>query len=345
MKIEDLALVKRIFEGALMAAERPLQRRDLTELFDDLETPVDALIDQALVELDSDCEARGYELKRVASGYRYQVKQDLSRWVNKLWQERAPRYSRALLETMSLVAYRQPITRGEIEQIRGVAVSTQIIKTLLEREWIKSVGYRDAPGRPAIYATTRQFLDYFNLKSLDQLPPLAEIRDLNTISRELNIELPVEEIKPANDESNEADIVDLPVTPAVENTDETVVDAEAIDNDAVDDVEVQASDSESIELDAADSEAAEIENADIENADIESADIESADIAETIEASNLETANLETGNASGSEIDAFASWIDDELTEEDDVVSTRQSSEENQEEMQASNRASGEVKF
>jgi segregation and condensation protein B len=340
MKIEDLALVKRIFEGALMAAERPLQRRDLTELFDDLETPADALIDQALVELDSDCEARGYELKRVASGYRYQVKQDLSRWVNKLWQERAPRYSRALLETMSLVAYRQPITRGEIEQIRGVAVSTQIIKTLLEREWIKSVGYRDAPGRPAIYATTRQFLDYFNLKSLDQLPPLAEIRDLNTISRELNIELPVEEIKPANDESNEADIVDLPVTPAVENADETVVDAEAVDNDAADDLEVQASDSESIELDAADSEAAEIENADIENADIES-----ADIAETIEASNLETANLETGNASGSEIDAFASWIDDELTEEDDVVSTRQSSEENQEEMQASNRASGEVKF
>jgi segregation and condensation protein B len=335
MKIEDLALVKRIFEGALMAAERPLQRRDLTELFDDLETPADALIDQALVELDSDCEARGYELKRVASGYRYQVKQDLSRWVNKLWQERAPRYSRALLETMSLVAYRQPITRGEIEQIRGVAVSTQIIKTLLEREWIKSVGYRDAPGRPAIYATTRQFLDYFNLKSLDQLPPLAEIRDLNTISRELNIELPVEEIKPANDESNEADIVDLPVTPAVENADETVVDAEAVDNDAADDLEVQASDSESIE----------IENADIENADIENADIESADIAETIEASNLETANLETGNASGSEIDAFASWIDDELTEEDDVVSTRQSSEENQEEMQASNRASGEVKF
>ena len=339
MKIEDLALVKRIFEGALMAAERPLQRRDLTELFDDLETPADALIDQALVELDSDCEARGYELKRVASGYRYQVKQDLSRWVNKLWQERAPRYSRALLETMSLVAYRQPITRGEIEQIRGVAVSTQIIKTLLEREWIKSVGYRDAPGRPAIYATTRQFLDYFNLKSLDQLPPLAEIRDLNTISRELNIELPVEEIKPANDESNEADIVDLPVTPVVENADETVVDAEAVDNDAADDLEVQASDSESIELDAVDSEAAEIENA----------DIESADIAETIEASNLETANLETGNASGSEIDAFASWIDDELTEEDDVVSTRQSSEENQEEnqeeMQASNRASGEVKF
>ena len=372
MKIEDLQLVKRIFEGALMAAERPLQRRDLTALFDDLETPADALVDQALVELDSDCEARGYELKRVASGYRYQVKQDLSRWVNKLWQERAPRYSRALLETMSLVAYRQPITRGEIEQIRGVAVSTQIVKTLLEREWIKSVGYRDAPGRPAIYATTRQFLDYFNLKSLDQLPPLAEIRDLNTISRELNIDLPVEDIKPANDDSNEADVVTLPVTPAVENTDAEAVDIEAVDIEAVDievidieviddeatdveDHEVEATDSdvetsaiESLEsdtLESAELESTELENSGIESAGIESAGIESTDIAETIEASNSETANLETGNIGGSEVDAFASWIDDELTEDDDAVNSHQSSDENEETMQASNRAAGEVKF
>jgi len=372
MKIEDLQLVKRIFEGALMAAERPLQRRDLTDLFDDLETPADALIDEALVELDSDCEARGYELKRVASGYRYQVKQDLSRWVNKLWQERAPRYSRALLETMSLVAYRQPITRGEIEQIRGVAVSTQIVKTLLEREWIKSVGYRDAPGRPAIYATTRQFLDYFNLKSLDQLPPLAEIRDLNTISRELNIDLPVEDIKPANDDSNEADVVTLPVTPAVENTDAEAVDIEAVDIEVIDieviddeatdveDHEVEATDSdvetsaieslesdtlESAELESTELENSEIENSGIESAGIESAGIESTDIAETIEASNLETANLETGNTGGSEVDAFASWIDDELTEDDDAVNSYQSSDENEGTMQASNRAAGEVKF
>lgn len=367
MKIEDLQLVKRIFEGALMAAERPLQRRDLTDLFDDLETPADALIDEALVELDSDCEARGYELKRVASGYRYQVKQDLSRWVNKLWQERAPRYSRALLETMSLVAYRQPITRGEIEQIRGVAVSTQIVKTLLEREWIKSVGYRDAPGRPAIYATTRQFLDYFNLKSLDQLPPLAEIRDLNTISRELNIDLPVEDIKPANDDSNEADVVTLPVTPAVENTDAEAVDIEAVDIEVIDDEatdvedhEVEATDSdvetsaieslesdtlESAELESTELENSGIENSEIESADIESAGIESTDIAETIEASNSETANLETGNIGGSEVDAFASWIDDELTEDDDAVNSHQSSDENEETMQASNRAAGEVKF
>jgi len=341
MKIEDLQLVKRIFEGALMAAERPLQRRDLTALFDDLETPADALVDQALVELDSDCEARGYELKRVASGYRYQVKQDLSRWVNKLWQERAPRYSRALLETMSLVAYRQPITRGEIEQIRGVAVSTQIIKTLLEREWIKSVGYRDAPGRPAIYATTRQFLDYFNLKSLDQLPPLAEIRDLNTISRELNIDLPVEDIKPANDDSNEADIVALPVTPEVGGVD-AVVETEANVEDAVD---VDTLDVEAVNSDSGELEAVKAESVEIESVAIENVETESSDIAETIEAANLEMVNLETGNTGGSEVDAFASWIDDELTEEDDAVSSRQSSDENQEELQASNLASGEVKF
>ena len=335
MKIEDLQLVKRIFEGALMAAERPLQRRDLTALFDDLETPADALVDQALVELDSDCEARGYELKRVASGYRYQVKQDLSRWVNKLWQERAPRYSRALLETMSLVAYRQPITRGEIEQIRGVAVSTQIIKTLLEREWIKSVGYRDAPGRPAIYATTRQFLDYFNLKSLDQLPPLAEIRDLNTISRELNIEMPVEEIKPANDESNEADVVALPVTPAVEAAD-TAVETDITNIDTETDTQ---------DVEAVDSDSDHSGSVELDGMEIESQEIESTDIAETIEASNVEEVNLETGNASGTEVDAFASWIDEELTEDDDALSSRQTSDENEQEMQASNRAAGEVKF
>ena len=315
MKIEDLELVKRIFEGALMAAERPLQRRDLTALFDDLEKPADDLIDQALLDLDSDCEARGYELKRVSSGYRYQVKQDLSRWVNKLWQERAPRYSRALLETMSLVAYRQPITRGEIEQIRGVAVSTQIIKTLLEREWIKSVGYRDAPGRPAIYATTRQFLDYFNLKSLDQLPPLAEIRDLNTISRELNIDLPVEEIKPANDENIDGEA----------NTE----DAQAIDSN----------------LEGSNPESAELEGAELEGAELEGTDLESADIAETIEASNQEVAHQETGNSASSEVDAFESWIDDELTEDDDAAASSQSSDQNELEMQAANQAAGELKL
>jgi segregation and condensation protein B len=206
MKIEDPQLLKRIIEGALMAAEKPLNKRAIKELFDDLERPDDALIDEAIEALQNDCEDRGYELKQVASGYRYQVEQGLSKWVSKLWKERTPRYSRALLETLSLIAYRQPITRGEIESIRGVAVSSNIIRTLLEREWIKAVGYRDVPGRPAIYATTKQFLDYFNLKSLDQLPPLAEVRDLNTISREFNIEMPAE--MKAAESANDADIVD-----------------------------------------------------------------------------------------------------------------------------------------
>ncbi len=243
MKIDDIELIKRIFEGALMAADKPLQRRDLTALFEDLEQPEDSLIDQALKDLVADCEDKGFELKRVASGYRYQVKQDLSRWVNKLWQERAPRYSRALLETMSLIAYRQPITRGEIEQIRGVAVSSHIIKTLLEREWIKSVGHRDVPGRPTIYATTKKFLDYFNLKSLDQLPPLAEVRDLNTISRELNIELPIEDMTSANDDTREEDADQQAVVPSIDGEPAITAlndEAQVLNNDLIDADQQQA---------------------------------------------------------------------------------------------------------
>jgi segregation and condensation protein B len=137
------------------------------------------------------CEERGFELQEVASGFRYQVRQSLSPWVARLWHERPQKYSRALLETLALIAYRQPITRGEIEEIRGVAVSSNIIKTLHEREWIRVVGHRDVPGRPAMYATTRQFLDYFNLKSLDQLPALAEIRDLETLNAELGFSEPL----------------------------------------------------------------------------------------------------------------------------------------------------------
>lgn len=224
MKIDDLELLKRILEGALMAADGPLAKRALKELFEDGERPDDELFDAALEQLEADCEGRGYELQRVASGYRFQVRQDLGQWVSRLWKERAPRYSRALLETLALVAYRQPITRGEIEDIRGVAVSTQIIKTLLEREWVKVVGHRDVPGRPAIYATSKQFLDYFNLKSLDQLPPLAEIRELGTISRDFNIELPAELIDPANDGDAEAQgetaQLETPDAPEPDTTDE-----------------------------------------------------------------------------------------------------------------------------
>lgn len=186
----ERALVQ-IVEGALLAAGRPLTVAQLSELFEEAERPSREALRDALEAVAARCEDRGFELRELASGYRFQVRQGLSPWVARLWQERPQKYSRALLETLSLIAYRQPITRGEIEEIRGVAVSTNIIKTLHEREWIRVVGHRDVPGRPSMYATTRQFLDYFNLKSLDQLPALPEIRDLETLNAELGFSEPL----------------------------------------------------------------------------------------------------------------------------------------------------------
>ncbi len=144
----------------------------------------------ALTSLAEDCAERGVELKEVASGYRFQVKQDLAPWVLRMSEERAPRYTRATLETLVLIAYRQPISRGEIEDIRGVAVSTQIIKTLEERNWIRVVGHRDVPGKPALFGTTKEFLDYFTLKSLSELPPLSEIRSFEAIAEEMEFDMP-----------------------------------------------------------------------------------------------------------------------------------------------------------
>ena len=179
-----------ILEGALMAAGEPLSLQRLSALFDEFDRPSNDDLREAIAEVDKRCQGRGYELVQVASGYRFQVRQHLSTWVGRLWQERPQRYSRALLETLSLIAYRQPITRGEIEEIRGVAVSSNIIKTLQERDWVRVVGHRDVPGRPAMYATTRQFLDYFNLKSLEELPPLAEIKELDNLSGDLPLDPP-----------------------------------------------------------------------------------------------------------------------------------------------------------
>jgi segregation and condensation protein B len=180
--------LKRIVEGLLMAAGKPLSVGDIAELFLEQERPEPAVLKEVFAAIAMDCEERGFELKEVASGFRFQVKQELSTWVSRLWEERPQRYTRALLETLALIAYRQPITRGDIEEIRGVGVSSTIIRTLLDREWIRVVGHRDVPGRPAMFATTRQFLDYFDLKSLQQLPPLSEIRDLDQLNRELELE-------------------------------------------------------------------------------------------------------------------------------------------------------------
>ncbi len=180
MKVEPEKL-KQIVEAALLAADEPLTVDQLAKLFKPSEidkNTIRADIRESLKELTTEAEGRGYELVKVASGYRYQVRQELSQWISRLWEEKPPRYTRALLETLALVAYKQPVTRGDIEQVRGVSVSQNIMRTLLERGWIRVVGQREVPGRPSMYGTTKEFLDYFNLKSLDQLPPLAEIREL-----------------------------------------------------------------------------------------------------------------------------------------------------------------------
>ncbi|MBL1258923.1 MAG: SMC-Scp complex subunit ScpB [Thiotrichaceae bacterium] len=181
--------LKNIIEAAIMIVDTPASMDYLLRIFTEDEKIGREEINVALEELAAECETRGVELKQVASGYRYQAKQDLLQWLSRLDIERPSRYSRALLETLSLVVYRQPVTRAEIEDVRGVAVSSSIIKTLLEREWVRVVGHRDVPGKPALYGTTRQFLDYFNLKSLSELPPLAEIRSLDSIQSELELKM------------------------------------------------------------------------------------------------------------------------------------------------------------
>ena len=180
--------VKMIVEGLLLAAGRPLTLDNIIQVFSKDEQPDSKELKLVMESIAEDCADRGFELKEVASGFRFQVKQELSDWIAKLWEERPPRYTRALLETLALVAYRQPITRGDIEEIRGVGVSSNIVRTLLDREWIRVVGHRDVPGRPAMFATTKQFLDYFNLKSLQDLPPLSEIKDLAVADPEFDLE-------------------------------------------------------------------------------------------------------------------------------------------------------------
>ena len=185
----DEQQIKNILEAILMSAGKPVSAEKLLQYFDDEDPrPSITIVRKQIAELQQDCEDRGIVLNEVASGYRYQARDGYGKWVSKLWEEKPPRYSRALLETLSLIAYRQPVTRADIEDVRGVSVSTNIVRTLLEREWVRVVGHREVPGRPALYATTRQFLDYFNLKSLDELPTLSEIRDLSKIDPELDLE-------------------------------------------------------------------------------------------------------------------------------------------------------------
>jgi segregation and condensation protein B len=197
--------LKQILEAALLAAGQPLSHAQLSALFSEEERPPGGELSRALEQLANDCADRGVELKKVASGYRLQVKQDINEWVSRLWKERPQRYSRALLETMALIAYRQPITRGEIEAVRGVSVSTNIIRTLQEREWIRVVGHRDVPGKPALFGTTKTFLDSFDLQNLDDLPTLAEIRDMENLEPELQLEPapPAADVRDPDDQVND----------------------------------------------------------------------------------------------------------------------------------------------
>ena len=182
----DSDRLKPILEALFASSDKPLSVNSIFDLFvGDLEQPGKDDIRKAIHELMDDYANRGMELKQVASGFRLQVRAAYESWVSRLWEQKPPRYSRALMETLALIAYRQPITRGEIEDIRGVSVSSNIIKTLQEREWVKPLGHKDVPGKPTLYGTTRSFLDYFNLKSLNELPTLAEIRDLDQYHPEL----------------------------------------------------------------------------------------------------------------------------------------------------------------
>ena len=183
--------IKNVIEAALLGGGRPLSLEQLSGLFGKRSAPDRKMLKEILRELATDYDGRGIELKEVGSGYRIQIRSSMSEWLSPLWEERAPRYSRALFETLALIAYRQPITRGEIEEVRGVAVSTNIVRTLLERGWVRVVGHRDVPGKPAMFGTTKEFLDYFGLKRLDDLPPLAEIKDLEDLNVELGLPEPV----------------------------------------------------------------------------------------------------------------------------------------------------------
>ncbi len=250
----DQSEIKFFIEAALLAAGRPLNAGQLRDLFDGRSAPDKGEIRQAIAALVEEYEPRGITIAEVASGFRIQVKAAMADRLKKLWEERPPRYSRALFETLALVAYRQPITRGEIEEVRGVSVSSNIIRTLMERDWVRIVGHRDVPGRPAMFGTTRAFLDYFGLRKLDDLPPLADLADWESLRVQLNLPEvedtdavsvpPADALEPAaaNDGEAESDVEaladegeDLPVLPVgIEDAAEAAdVGAEATDSEPV----------------------------------------------------------------------------------------------------------------
>lgn len=203
--------IKHFIEAALLAAGRPLNIDQLKGLFDGRTAPEKAEIRQAIATLNEEYEERGIVVSEVASGFRMQVKSSMADRLQKLWEDRPPRYSRALFETLALIAYRQPITRGDIEDIRGVSVSSNIVRQLLERDWVRVVGHRDVPGRPAMFGTTKGFLDYFGLKKLDDLPPLADLSDWENLRVQLNLPEVEDQLETGTEEAVDAAVSELPV--------------------------------------------------------------------------------------------------------------------------------------
>jgi len=294
--MSEIPALKQIIEGAILAADQPLSIDLMIHLFEH-EPPTRAEVREALATITEECDGKGFELKEVASGYRFQVKTEYGQWVSRLWDERPPRYTRALLETLALIAYKQPITRGDIEEIRGVTVSTNIMRTLLEREWIRVVGHRDVPGKPAIYATTKSFLDYFNLSSLDELPTLSEIKDLDKVNEELDLddeivesrtlEIPTDEDAQSVDADSEslAEVTDK-VNEIEENIKNLFREEEAAEEAADEELNEIIDEAEEVvgnqEVDAEAKETEDVENTDVtveidsgevsENADIDTPD-------------------------------------------------------------------------
>ena len=216
----DNQKLKSIIEAALLAAGGSLSLDQMLQLFEEDAVPEKKTLREVLASLTEDYEGRGMQVTETGSGWRIQIRAEYADWVSRLWEEKPARYSRALMETLALIAYRQPITRGEIEDVRGVSVSSNIIKTLQEREWIRVVGHRDVPGKPALYATSKIFLDYFNLKSLNDLPSLAEIRDLDSINQELQLNDPDKLEEKDGQQDNEAqDIEPVEVASEAETED------------------------------------------------------------------------------------------------------------------------------
>jgi len=259
MTIEQDKL-KNIIEAALFAVAKPLSVDQILKLFEDEERPSANAIREMLRMLQNESADRGVALTQVGSGFRYQARQDYSEWLSRLWEERPAKYSRAALETLALIAYRQPVTRGEIEDVRGVGVSSSIIKTMLEREWIRIVGHRDVPGRPALYATTKQFLDYFNMKSLDELPTLAEIKDLADLHPELDLPNPDENTDLDPDALTSDDGAELLISEmSSENSDSVLEEQEDLDK-------MEESGTQTADLDPEDS-SLEVESSNLEEED------------------------------------------------------------------------------